>query len=186
MSEEQLNNEHDHEYDGIKELNNKAPMWIILLFIATIGFSLFYVIQYFGYPKNGKDQASEYDSSVVQANRELAVLQNKSNKGAKMSDDKMAEKGSLIFSQKGCIACHGAKGEGNNIGPNLTDNSWINGCKQTDIEKIITEGNPAKGMLSFKSTLSNEEIAMVATYIRTKLVGSNPANAKAAQGVECK
>jgi cytochrome c oxidase cbb3-type subunit III len=187
MSEEQNHNDKNHDYDGIKELNNGAPMWIIILFIVTIGFSMLYAIHYFGYPGNGKDQASEYDSSVVQAQREMAVLQKKSlNNGSKMSDTEMSEKGAKLFSDKGCIACHGTKGEGNNIGPNLTDNTWIHGCSQTDMEKIISEGNPAKGMLSFKTTLSNDEIAMVATFIRKKLAGSNPANAKAPQGVECK
>ena len=189
MSEELNHNQEnkEHDFDGIKELNNGAPMWIIILFIVTIAFSLLYVVHYFGYPNNGKDQTSEYDSLVVQSQREIAVLQKQSSSsGSKMTLAQKNEKGAKLFSEKGCIACHGTKGEGNNIGPNLTDNSWIHGCSQTDIEKIISEGNPAKGMLSFKSSLSNDEIAMLATFIKSKLVGSNPSNAKAAQGVECK
>ena len=46
--------EHNDDFDGIKELNNPAPNWIILVFIATIGFSLFYGIRYFGYPGRNK------------------------------------------------------------------------------------------------------------------------------------
>jgi cytochrome c oxidase cbb3-type subunit 3 len=189
MSEEQKTPEEkqDHSFDGIKELDNKAPLWIVLLFIVTIAFSLLYVVHYFGYPGNGKDQASEYDSSVVQAKREFAVNQkHNATQQSGMSVAKQIEKGSTLFNEKGCIACHGMNGEGNNIGPNLTDNTWLNGCTQEAVVKIITEGNPMKGMTSFKSSMSPDEIAMVATFIRSKLVGSKPANAKAAQGVECK
>lgn len=36
---EQHDDSHDHEYDGIKELKNPAPYWVLLLFFATIAFS---------------------------------------------------------------------------------------------------------------------------------------------------
>jgi len=189
MSEEQKYKEddHDHSFDGIKELDNKAPLWIVILFIVTIGFAMLYVVHYFGYPGNGKDQKSEYDSSVVQANRERAVkLKQSSSKQSTLSIAQQMVKGSTLFNEKGCIACHGMNGEGNNIGPNLTDNTWLHGCSQDDVVKIITEGNPSKGMTSFKSSMSADEITMVASFIRGKLVGSKPANAKAAQGVDCK
>jgi hypothetical protein len=45
----------EDDFDGIKELNNPAPNWIILVFLITIGFSIFSAIRYFGYPDNGKD-----------------------------------------------------------------------------------------------------------------------------------
>lgn len=189
MSEDQknLDENHEHDFDGIKELDNKAPIWIILLFLVTIGFSLIYVVIYFGYPKNGKDQASEYDSSVVQFKKDLEVLQKSSStQQSTMSIAQKIEKGGSLFLSKGCIACHGSLGEGNNIGPNLTDNSWINGCKFEDITKIITEGNPAKGMTAFKTSMAPDEIEMIATFIQQKLKNSNPANAKAPQGIECK
>ena len=189
MSEEQKVHDENqgHSFDGVSELNNKPPLWIVLLFIATIAFSLLYAIYYFGYPGNGKDQASEYDSSVVQAKRNLAVTEKKNtSQQSGTSVAKQIEKGASLFNEKGCIACHGMNGEGNNIGPNLTDNTWINGCSQEAVEKIITEGNPMKGMTSFKSSMSPDEIKCVATFIHNKLVGSKPANAKAPQGVECK
>lgn len=176
-----------HEYDGIKELNNPAPFWIMLLLIATIGFSLFYLITYFGYPNNGMDQENEYKAESANFNKEKEAQRKAKVTASKgMTESEIIEAGTKIFNEKGCIACHGMHGEGNNIGPNLTDHYWINGCSEDDIKKIITEGKVEKGMTSFKSVLTEDQISHMATFISKSLVGSNPQNAKAPQGNECK
>ena len=176
---------HDsHEYDGIKELNNPAPLWVIILFLVTIGFSGVYLVKYFGYPNNGMDQASEYKAAVDSQKQNLKA--DATSKGNSMSESEMIFAGEKLFNEKGCIACHGLKGEGNAVGPNLCDNFWINGCKPNDITHTISEGRPEKGMTPFKATLTEAQISQISTFILKSLVGSNPANAKAAQGVECK
>lgn len=175
-----------HEYDGIVELTNPAPYWIILVLLVTIGFSMVYVIDKFGYPGNGKDQKSEYEKSVAAFVSEKAAMKEKNTAGGTGVDDKqMAKAGQKLYNEKGCIACHGAKGEGNAIGPNLTDASWIHGCKEDQIIAIIANGKAEKGMTPFKNILSEDQIKQVTKYI-VSLVGSNPPNAKAAQGVPCK
>lgn len=179
---------HDHndDFDGIKELNNPAPNWIILVFLVTIAFSLIYAIRYFGYPNNGKDQVSEYKQSSAEFDK-LHGQQAEAGKGGPVvGQEEMIASGALLFTQKGCIACHGMKGEGNVIGPNLTDNFWLNGCSLENLTHMITEGKPEKGMTPFKTMLTQDEIKNVATFILKKLVGSNPPNPKAPQGVECK
>ena len=195
MAEENINNEEkhtddgsSHEYDGIKELNNPAPFWLFLLFIGTIGFSLFYLIEYFGYPGNGKSQAIEYskDTANISALAAAKAGENASTSNTNQDGKQMALAGGKLFNEKGCIACHGMNGEGNAIGPNLTDKFWLNGCKEENLIKIITEGKPEKGMTSFKSTMTAEQIKQVTNFILSSLAGSNPANAKAAQGDECK
>ncbi|MEI7524183.1 MAG: cbb3-type cytochrome c oxidase N-terminal domain-containing protein [Mariniphaga sp.] len=178
--------EHNDDFDGIKELNNPAPNWIILVFIATIGFSLFYGIRYFGYPGNEKDQASEYKISSAEFDKAHGQQPDASKGGSVMGQEEMLTAGAAIFAQKGCIACHGLKGEGNVIGPNLTDNFWLNGCSQENVIHMITEGKPEKGMTPFKTMLTQEEIKSVSLFVLKKLVGSNPPNGKAPQGVECK
>ena len=176
-----------HEYDGIKELNNPAPFWVLLLFLATIGFSGIYAIKYFGYPNNGKDQKSEYLSAVASSEQQKQEQSQKSGNAVDVKDEgKMIAAGAKLFSEKGCVACHGSKGEGNPIGPNLTDKFWINGCKEGDLIKIISEGKPEKGMTPFKAMLTTDQIKQISTYILKSLVGSKPANAKAPQGTECK
>jgi cytochrome c oxidase cbb3-type subunit 3 len=191
MAEELINEaEHghdDHTYDGIKELNNPAPFWIYLLFIVTIGFSLFYVIEYFGYPNNGKDQYSEYSQSVASAEAAKETMNNSSaGAGGAIDPKQQIAAGAKLYTEKGCIACHGMKGEGNAIGPNLTDKFTIHGCKEADLIKIITNGKPEKGMTPFKATMTDQQIKQVSAYILKSLVGSNPPNAKAKQGTECK
>ena len=110
----------DHDYDGIKELNNPSPYWVLFLFLGTIGFSLFYLVHYFGYPNNGKDQVSEYNQTVAAAMQNSG--QNPAEQGGLAIDNKeLMAMGAKLFTEKGCIACHGTKGEGNAIGPNLTD-----------------------------------------------------------------
>jgi cytochrome c oxidase cbb3-type subunit 3 len=78
------------------------------------------------------------------------------------------------------------KGEGNAVGPNLTDDAWINGCKEEQIIATITNGKPEKGMTPFKNMLSEDQIQQLAKYILGSLAGSNPPNPKPAQGVPCK
>jgi len=179
---------HDHndDFDGIKELNNPAPNWIVLIFLVTIAFSLIYAIRYFGYPNNGKDQVSEYKQSSAEFDKAHANQADTGKGGPVVGQEEMIASGALLFTQKGCIACHGTKGEGNAIGPNLTDNFWLNGCSMENVTHMITEGKPEKGMTPFKTMLTQEEIKNVATFILKKLAGSNPPNPKAPQGVECK
>ncbi|MEI6695065.1 MAG: cbb3-type cytochrome c oxidase N-terminal domain-containing protein [Bacteroidota bacterium] len=176
--------EETHEYDGIKELNNPSPLWVILLFLATFGFSGIYAVKYFGFPENGMDQASEYKISVEAQKLKMSLLAE--NKAGSLPEPAMIAAGKKLFNEKGCIACHGIAGEGNAIGPNLCDNFWINGCKPEEIITTITEGKPEKGMTSFKSILSASQIKQLATFIKKSLVNSKPVNGKAAQGVECK
>ncbi len=176
----------DHDYDGIKELNNPSPYWVLFIFLGTIGFSLFYLVHYFGYPNNGNDQISEYNQTVATAKQNASQNPSAQNGGLVMDSKELIAMGAKLYIEKGCIACHGTKGEGNAIGPNLTDNFWIHGCKPADVVKIITEGVPEKGMTPFKSMMTDAQIKSVSAYILGTLMGSNPPNGKAPQGVECK
>ena len=83
-----------------------------------------------------------------------------------------------------CFACHGMNGEGNAIGPNLTDDSWISGCDFQSVFNIIKNGNPTKGMTAFKGQISDQKIQKVSSYVLS-LNGTNPANAKEPQGEKC-
>jgi cytochrome c oxidase cbb3-type subunit 3 len=80
-----------------------------------------------------------------------------------------------------CAACHGINGEGNAIGPNLADNAYIHGGTDNHIFTAISEGIPAKGMQAWKHLTNKENLEAVTSYV-ISLIGSNPENAKAAQG----
>ena len=177
-----------HNYDGITELNNPAPAWIMIVFFITIAFSVVYAVYYFGVPGRNVDQVSEYERKVAEFEANKASMNANDPEASAMaalSMEEIEEQGGKLFLEKGCIACHGMKGEGNAIGPNLTDNMWLHGCSEEDIVKIITEGKPEKGMTPYKAMMSPEQINTLAQFIKKSLVGSNPENAKVAQGVEC-
>lgn len=178
-------NHEEHNFDGITELNNKAPAWIVFIFLATIGFAGIYAIRYFGHPNNNMDQVSEYKQNVAVFEQKKKEMQKTLPSGGQQNLEEMIADGKNLFLEKGCIACHGMHGEGNNIGPNLTDNYWINGCSQEELINVITEGRPQKGMTPYKTMMSEQQIKSVATFILNSLVGSNPENGKDPQGEEC-
>ncbi|MCS6820772.1 MAG: c-type cytochrome [Microscillaceae bacterium] len=174
----------DHNYDGIKELNNHLPPWWVYMFYATIAFSaaylfLYHVIGFFPLSE------AEYQAEVKQAEIQIAEYQKKNansidEKTVKIvkSEKELAE-GKNIYQSK-CAACHGALGEGG-VGPNLTDEYWLHGGSINDIFKTIKYGVPQKGMISWQQQLKPVEIQNVANYILS-LQGTNPPNAKPPQG----
>ena len=80
-----------------------------------------------------------------------------------------------------CAVCHGVNGEGNVVGPNLTDDHWLHKGSIKDIFKTIKYGVPEKGMKSWAADFSPLQIAQLASYVKS-LHGSNPPNAKEKQG----
>ncbi|HPT14328.1 MAG TPA: cbb3-type cytochrome c oxidase N-terminal domain-containing protein [Bacteroidales bacterium] len=174
-----------HDYDGIGELDNPPPRWIMALFYLTIGLSILYGAYYFwlGIGENQDEQyitkSAKHDEKYKQAGTPPAELK-------LLTDEGSLAEGKAIYTEMACQACHGLTGEGNAIGPNLTDEYWINGCSFTNVHDMIKNGNSIKGMTAFKDRLSEEKIAKVASYVLVSLKGSNPPNAKAAQGVACK
>ncbi len=176
----------DHEFDGIQELDNPPPSWLMYLFYASIFFSVLYWGYYHAF-KQGPDQYKEYEmevssaSAIMDAN--MAELPPQAT--AALTDPADIAAGKALFTAKACFACHGMNGEGNAIGPNLTDNFTIHGCDFAAAEGVIKNGVPAKGMTAFGDQLTQKQLDQVASFVLS-LRGTNPANAKAAQGEECK
>ncbi len=178
----------ENESDGIKELNNPIPPWILYMWYISVIFSVVYFVYYHVY-ELGDLQVAEYENAMEKASAKLEAQQDKSRTLAivKFTDNKNLAAGQNIFQEKLCITCHGALGEGNAIGPNLTDNYWLNGKGIIeDVFTTIKYGVPAKGMAPYKEQLTDKQILQVGSYILEKLVGSNPPNGKDPQGVLAK
>ncbi len=79
-----------------------------------------------------------------------------------------------------CVTCHGQGGAGG-IGPNLTDDYYLHGRGMANTVKTITNGVAAKGMISWRGILKEDQIKQAASYILS-LHGTNPPNPKAPQG----
>lgn len=174
----------DHEYDGIRELDNNLPPWWVWMFWATIIFSVIYLAWYHVLPY-GMSQTEEYHAELERAEAEKAAYlatQEKpvdENTVEMLTDAAALQAGKDIYVAN-CQACHAPDG-GGGVGPNLTDEYWLHGGSINDIFSVIKYGVPQKGMISWESQLRPEEIAQVASYIK-KFQGTTPLDPKEPQG----
>jgi len=158
----------DHEYDGIRELDNKLPRWWVWLFYITIIFAAVYLV-YYHVTRTGDLQAAEYQKEMKLGEQLKASAMGNFEAGISKlqpsTDPVVLETGSQTYA-KFCAPCHRKDG-GGLVGPNLTDDYWIHGSNYVDTVKIIWDGVPAKGMITWKTVLKPNEIQSVASYIYT-------------------
>ena len=174
----------DHNYDGIKELNNKLPPWWVYLFYVTIIFGVVYLARFHVF--GDYDQALEYEREMAAA-REAVEEYKKTAKDLVdvntvelLTDASDLAAGKAIF-EVNCVVCHMADG-GGGIGPNLTDEYWILGGGIKNVFNTVSEGGrDGKGMVAWKQTLKPSEMAQVSSYLLT-FQGTTPANPKAPEG----
>lgn len=175
----------DHNYDGIKELDNHLPPWWTNLFYLTIAFSVVYVLIYHVFNLMPL-QEEEYNLAMADAAKQMEL------RLASVDEDLIDEtnvefvntsaaltEGSVLYTRN-CVVCHGANGEGG-IGPNLTDEYWIHGGSISDIFRIIKYGVQEKGMIPWQTSLTPSQMQNLSSFIYT-LEGTNPANAKEPEG----
>lgn len=175
----------DHNYDGIRELDNKLPPWWVYMFYGTIIFAIVYLVRFEIY--NDYDQNMEYEQEVAAAQLEIEEYK-KTAKGLVdastvelLTEASDINAGKTIF-ETTCVACHMADG-GGSIGPNLTDDYWILGGGIKNVFNTVSEGGrDGKGMVAWKQILKPVEMAQVSSYILVEIYGKTPANPKAAEG----
>ena len=174
----------DHNYDGIKELDNSLPPWWVYSFYLSIIFAAIYLVRYHIF--EGPTQLQEYETEMAEA--KLAIEEYKKtaknlvdvNTVTLLTDAADLNAGKAIWDLN-CVACHLADG-GGSIGPNMTDEYWILGGGIKNVFQTISEGGrDGKGMIAWKQQLKPLEMAQVSSYLLT-LQGSTPANPKAAEG----
>ena len=174
----------DHDYDGIKELDNVLPPWWVNLFYLTIIFAFVYLVRFHIF--NDYNQASEFETEMAIAKAEVEKykltapdLMDK-EKVTLLTDATALAEGKSIFDAK-CVACHKSDG-GGSIGPNLTDNHWILGGGIKNVFNTIMEGGrEGKGMVPWKTEIKPSDIQKVASYVLS-LQGTNPKDGKTPEG----
>lgn len=170
----------DHNYDGIQEYDNPLPGWWKLIFWATALFAIPYVIWFHlmgntiaaGYAKE-EEAAAKLEASRVRLDQSAAGLL------ALLADPEHMASGKKLWDVY-CIACHLPDG-GGVVGPNMTDDHYINVRKIEDIPGVVRDGRLDKGMTPWKGILNENQIAEVSAYV-AGLRGTKPAVAKEAQG----
>jgi cytochrome c oxidase cbb3-type subunit 3 len=174
----------DHNYDGIKELDNSLPPWWVYMFYATILFAVIYLIRF--EVMDGDTPEMEYQQAVAEARMEISKYKSSSPDVfdvanlTLLTEPSDLKRGKAIFNLN-CASCH-LKDGGGSIGPNLTDEYWILGGGIKNVFNTVSKGGrDGKGMIAWNKTLKAEDIAKVASYVLS-LQGTTPAKPKAPQG----
>lgn len=174
-----------HDYDGIRELNNRLPKWWLYGFYLTIIVGCIYLYR-FHIAHTGPSSKQEFETAVAQG--ELKVKEYLKLQGDNVDENTVTyltakedlEAGKKLFiNPANCVPCHRADA-GGLVGPNLTDENWIYGGSIKDIFKTIKYGTN-KGMKSWQENFTAREMAQLASYVKS-LKGTNPPNPKAPDG----
>jgi len=174
-----------HEYDGIRELNNRLPPWWLYGFYVSIVIAGIYLWRYH-VSHSAPSSKQEFEMAVTEGDK--AVEQYLKIKGDNVDENNVTqltdaadiEAGKAIFTNPAnCVPCHRADA-GGVVGPNLTDDYWLYGGSIKDVFKTIKYGTE-KGMKSWKDDLSAKQMAQVASYVKS-LHGTHPPNPKEQQG----
>ncbi len=173
----------DHDYDGIRELDNNLPPWWKYGFYFTILVAVVY-LWYYHAGGNGPSSREEYLAEVQKGEEAKAAYLAKAANNVDENTVTLLDAGGVAAGQAifemSCAACH-AKDGGGGVGPNLTDDYWLHGGSLKDIFKSVKYGWPDKGMKSWKDDFSPNQIAQLSSYIKS-LKGKTPAAPKDKQG----
>ena len=173
-----------HDYDGIRELDNRLPPWWLYGFYLCVIFAGIYLWRYHvahSAPLSKEELAIELKKGEED---KAAYLKNAANNVDETTVKYLTAEADLAAGKKifttVCAACHLADG-GGSVGPNLTDEYWIHGGSIQDIFKTLKYGWVEKGMKSWKDDYSPVQIAQIASFVKS-LQGTKPAKAKEPQG----
>lgn len=160
----------DHGFDGIMELDNQLPKWWLGLFYFGTVFCIVYMLFY--WTTDFAHQLPEYDQEYkLQTAAVAEYIQNTPQADlttALFAEDNV-EEGKAIFTTN-CVSCHGEGGKGG-IGPNLTDNHWINQPEETLFKNVFhmvqngSPNNPAMQAFGNNGVILGNDIQKVAAYV---------------------
>lgn len=167
----------DHEYDGIHELDNSPPPWLLGIWWIGVAFAIVFLLYYHVF--GGPSQEEKYDRAMAEATAELPEASNDAIPTAFLDDAASLDAGKAIWTAS-CAVCHLADG-GGLVGPNMTDKYWIYEPTMESMFHVISNGVIEKGMTPFSGILTPEQIQQVSSFI-ISLQGTTPANPKAAEG----
>lgn len=160
----------DHGFDGITELDNSLPKWWVGLFWFGFIFCAVYMLAFaftdYAHPDAEYDKETktmlasiaDYEKNAPQINLETA----------KYNADDIAE-GEQLF-KSNCVTCHADGGKGG-IGPNLTDEYWIN-IKEKSLFKNVfwmlengSPNNPTMRPFIKDGTLTGRDAEKISAYV---------------------
>jgi cytochrome c oxidase cbb3-type subunit 3 len=172
--------DHDKEFDGIKQADNKMPPWYVVSFIATMVIGVLYLVYY--HVLTDWSQVGQYEREVAAHVKLYPEVEVGGADGEAGGGNPLAGQAAAIAEgaetyQAICAACHKADGSGL-IGPNLVDNEWLHGNSELAVYDVIMEGRmqpeqwkqqPPKGpMPAHKASLGSKKVWEVIAYLDDK------------------
>jgi len=175
----------DHDYDGIRELDNPPPPWFMFLFYGTVVFAIVYMtgFQWTGaWPTQEEEYLAEVEQAAIMREAALAEAEASIDENTVVASTEAADiaAGKSIFEGK-CVVCHLDGGKGM-TGPNLTDEYWVHGGSDADIFKTIKYGVVEKGMISWQDQLNPKMMQDLVSYIQSLTYISPEEGGKAPEG----
>lgn len=145
----------EHEWDGIRELDNPLPRWWLWVMWASVAVAAVYWVLMPAWPGlRGYTKGLRGHSDRAEVARELADLQALRGQGAARLAHASLEQieqdpelqayalalGASVFGDN-CATCHGAGGAGSKGYANLRDDVWLWGSgKLEDVQYTIAHG----------------------------------------------
>ena len=160
----------DHGFDGIMELDNQLPKWWLGLFWFGVAYCVVYLLSYWltDFAHQGTEYDAEYKAQTASIAEYMKNTPPPTIENAVYSADNIAA-GEEVF-KTNCVSCHGDGGKGG-IGPNLTDNTWINQPEKTLFKNVFhmvengSPNNPAMQAFGKNGVLTGFDSQNVAAYV---------------------
>ncbi len=163
----------EHEYDGIREYDQKLPNWWLL----TLYFAIIFAIGYwfFYHIADGQSDIEKLTLQMDEIERirlESSIdITNRDLFWDMASNSTMVAEGQELY-MTSCTVCHGTDMKAIDpntgmklVGVNLVDNEWIHGHLPENIYNTIYYGVPEKGMQAWGTQLGQARIVKVVAYI---------------------
>jgi cytochrome c oxidase cbb3-type subunit 3 len=174
-----------HDYDGIQEHDNPAPLWLTRTFIGCIVFAAAYFCWFHVAGRGTTPQQDfatawhDYQDLKEQVAQSQIVPVDETILATDARSADVLAHGREVFAAR-CTGCHTADGRGL-VGPNLTDDFQIHGKTRLDIYNTVSGGVQEKGMPAWIEQLPQPDVVAVASFVTT-LRGTNVPGGKAPQG----
>jgi cytochrome c oxidase cbb3-type subunit 3 len=156
----------DHVVDGIREYDQRLPMWWLIILFGVIIFSIIYwlVIDDRSF-EGGVDARLEARLEEINTRRLASSIDvtNDSLFFEMASNESFVAAGKATY-EANCAACHGNDLKGG-VGFNLVDDEWIHGSDPSAIYISVANGFPDKGMQPWESMLGQKRVAEVVAYV---------------------
>jgi cytochrome c oxidase cbb3-type subunit 3 len=153
---------HADEADGIEEYDNPLPDWWLGLFWFTIIWAVGYAVHYHFIADRSQEASFEAEMAAAAE----MWPEEAAGSGVFALTPEAIQAGEEVYATN-CFMCHSEDLSGG-IGPSFLDDEWIHGGTVEDVVRIITEGVPEKGMLTWGPILGAEKVNQAAAYLLAK------------------